>query len=87
MCPVSVLSGSNPDPLFIVVVVVVFKDFIFYLTQRQPVREGAHAEGVGEEEPGSQWGSLMWGSIPGLWDHALSRRQALNRCATQAPLD
>uniref|UniRef100_A0A452SWS7 Interferon alpha/beta receptor 2 n=1 Tax=Ursus americanus TaxID=9643 RepID=A0A452SWS7_URSAM len=30
--------------------------------------------------------SLMWGSIPHRRDHALSRRQMLNRCATQAPL-
>ena len=29
----------------------------------------------------------MWGSIPQRWDHALSRRQALNRCATQVPLN
>ena len=28
---------------------------------------------------------LGWGSIPECWAHALSRRQALNRCATQAP--
>ncbi|XP_057162070.1 zinc finger protein 135-like isoform X2 [Ursus arctos] len=27
----------------------------------------------------------MWGSIPECRDHALSRRQTLNRCATQAP--
>ncbi|XP_034508170.1 RNA polymerase-associated protein CTR9 homolog isoform X2 [Ailuropoda melanoleuca] len=27
----------------------------------------------------------MWGSIPERRDHALSRRQTLNRCATQAP--
>ena len=29
----------------------------------------------------------MWGPIPLRRDHALSRRQTLNRCATQAPLD
>ena len=40
---------------------------------------------MGEEEAGSQWRSLMWGSIPGLQDHALSRRQMLNDCATQVP--
>ena len=74
----SVLSGSNPDPLFIVVVVVVFKDFIFYLTQRQPVREGTQAGGVGEEEAGFKQRSLMWDSIPGPWDHTLGRRQMLN---------
>ena len=37
---------------------------------------------MGEEEAGSQWGS-----IPELRDHALSRRQTPNRCATQAPQD
>ena len=32
-----------------------FKDFIFiYVSERQPVREGTQAEGVGEEEAGSQ---------------------------------
>ena len=40
----------------------------FYLfirqRQRQPVREGTQAGGVGEEEAGSQRRSLMWGSIP-----------------------
>ena len=31
-------------------------------------------------------GTLMWDSIPGLWDHGLSQRQMLNHWATQAPL-
>ena len=31
-------------------------------------------------------GSLMWHSILGLWDHALSQRQTLNHKATQASL-
>ena len=31
--------------------------------------------------------NLMWGSIPERRDHALSRRQTLNCCATQAPRD
>ena len=31
-------------------------------------------------------GSPMWDSIPGPWDQALSRRQTLNRWATQASL-
>ena len=31
-------------------------------------------------------GSPMWDSIPGLQDHALGQRQALNRCATQGSL-
>uniref|UniRef100_A0A452V1E0 60S ribosomal protein L29 n=1 Tax=Ursus maritimus TaxID=29073 RepID=A0A452V1E0_URSMA len=49
-------------------------------------REGTQAGGVGEEEAGSQHWSLMWGSIPERRDHGLSRRQTLNRSATQAPL-
>ena len=31
-------------------------------------------------------GSPTWDSIPGLQDHALGQRQALNRCATQRSL-
>ena len=31
-------------------------------------------------------GSPTWDSIPGLQDHALGQRQALNRCATQGSL-
>ena len=31
-------------------------------------------------------GSLMWDLIPGLQDHALGQRQALNHCATQGSL-
>ena len=41
---------------------------------------------MGEEEAGSKRRSLMWGLIPEHRGHALSRRQTLNRCATQAPL-
>ena len=32
-------------------------------------------------------GSLMWDSIPGPQDHALSQRQMLNHGATQVPLN
>ena len=35
-----------------------------------------------EREAGSVQGAL-WDSIPGLQDHALGRRKALNRWATQ----
>ena len=38
-----------------------------------------------EEEAGSQQKRLMRDSFLERWDHALSRRQALNDCATQAP--
>ena len=50
------------------------------------MREGTQSGGMEEKEAGYQQRSLMWGSIPEHRDHALSRRQTLNRCATQAPL-
>uniref|UniRef100_A0A452VE81 Immunity related GTPase cinema n=1 Tax=Ursus maritimus TaxID=29073 RepID=A0A452VE81_URSMA len=52
--------------------------------ERQAAREGTQAGGVGEGEAGFQQRSLMWGSIPECRDHALSQRQTLNDCATQA---
>ena len=55
------------------------------MTERQQW-EREHNRGVGEEEAGSQRRSAMWDSIPERRDHALSRRQTLNDCATQAPL-
>ena len=61
--------------------------FILFIWQRQPAREGTQAGGVGEEEAGSQWRSLMWGSIPEHWDHALSRKQMLNDYTAQVPLN
>ena len=64
-----------------------FNDFI-YLCGIEPTSErGNTSRGVGEEETGSQQRSPMGDSFPELWDHALSRRQALNDCATQAPRD
>uniref|UniRef100_A0A452RTT3 Sperm associated antigen 9 n=1 Tax=Ursus americanus TaxID=9643 RepID=A0A452RTT3_URSAM len=45
------------------------KILFIYLTERQPAREGTPAWGVGEEEAGSQWRSLMQGSIPERRDH------------------
>ena len=41
---------------------------------------------MGEEEAGSQPRSPMWDLIPERQDHALSRRQMLKYCITQAPL-
>ena len=51
-----------------------FKKILFiYLTEIETANErGNTSRGRGEEEAGSQQKSLMWGSIPGLWDHALS---------------
>ena len=64
-----------------------FKDCIYlFERERQTVSEkGNPSRGVGEEEAGSQRRSPMRASFPERWDHALSRRQALNDCATQAP--
>ena len=64
-----------------------FKDFI-YLCGREPTsKRGNTSREVGEEEAGSQRRSPMRDSFPELRDHALSQRQALNDCATQAPRD
>ena len=62
-----------------------FKDFIYlFERERETVsKKGKSSRGVGEEEAGSQQRSPMRDSFPECWDHALSRRQALNDCATQ----
>ena len=59
---------------------IFLKILFIHLTERerQPVREGTQAGGVGEKEAGSQQKSLTWGSIPEPQDHALSRRQMHN---------
>ena len=61
---------------------IFFKDLFIYLfdteRERQPAREGTQAGGVGEEEAGFPWRSLMWGSIPQPRDHARSRSLRLN---------
>ena len=41
---------------------------------------------IGRERSRLPAWSLMWDSIPGLWDHNLSWRQTLNRSATQVSL-
>ena len=62
-----------------------FKDFI-YLCGREPTGErGNTSRGAGEEEAGSQQRSPMRDSFLERCDHVLSRRLALNDCATQAP--
>ena len=64
------------------------KTLFIYLRERQAVsKKGNTSRGVGEEEAVSQQRSPMRDSFPELWDHALSRRQALNDCATQVPQD
>ena len=63
-----------------------FKDIIYLFDrERDSQRESKHKQGGAEEEAGSQQRSLIWGSILGIWDHALSRRQTLNDWVTQAP--
>ena len=47
-----------------------FKDFILFIWEREREYEWGGAQGEGEA--GSHWaGSLIWASVPGLWDHDL----------------
>ena len=48
----------------------------FYLFMRDTER--ASGRDIGRGRSRHHVGSLMWDSIPGLWDHAPSRRQMLN---------
>ena len=64
-----------------------FKDFIYFCGRETTRERGNRSRGVVEEEAGSQQRSLMRDSFPECRDHALSRRQVLNDCATQAPQD
>ena len=58
----------------------------FYLFEREKKRERMHCgearhrgrEREREKQSPCSAGSLMWGSIPGPWDHDLNRRQMLN---------
>ena len=65
---------SSPSAFYLFFLKILF----IYLTEIETASEGTQAGGVGEEESDSQWRSLMWGSIQGLRNHALSRRQTLN---------
>ena len=70
----------------VISVFIFFKIVFIDLTEIETASErGNSSRGSGEEEAGSQQRSLMWGSIPRLWDHALCRRQTLKCCATQVP--
>ena len=60
---------------FQVVSHIFFKDFI-YLFDKEGERDYKQAER--EKQASHPAGSPMWGSIPGPWDHDLSRRQTLN---------
>ena len=58
-----------------------FKTILFiYSWERERGRE------IGRGRSRLPSGSLMWDSISGLQDHALSQRQVLNHSATQASL-
>ena len=61
----------------------VFKKYFIYLFMRDAERgKGKHTD---RGRSRLHAGSLMWDSIPGLWDHILGWRQALNRGTTQGP--
>ena len=62
-----------------------FKDFIYLCGIETTSERGNTSRGVGEEEAGSQQRSPMRDSFPERRDQALSRRQALNDCATRTP--
>ena len=49
------------------------KDFIYLL-----MRDRERGRDIGSGRRRLPTGSLMWDSIPGLWDHDLSQRQMLN---------
>ena len=69
---------------------IYFKDSTHsFDSEKDNQREREHTQGEWErkKQAHSRAGSLMRGSIPECRDHALSRRQTLNRCATQAPPD
>ena len=64
-----------------------FKDFIYLCGRETTSERGNTSRGVGKEDPGCQERSPMRNSFPERRDHALSRRQVLNDCTTQASRD
>lgn len=66
-----------PMELFLLLLFVCFLKILFIWRTEITSRQGGRQER--EEEAGSCWAdSFMQGSIPGVWDHDLSRRQRLN---------
>ena len=65
-----------------------FKIFYLFINERHTEREREAQTQAKGEEAGSMQGARRGtrDSIPGLQDHALGRRQALNRCTTQGSL-
>ena len=61
--------------------VLFLKDFIYLFDrERDSQQEREHKQGEWERKKQAPRGAgnLIWGLIPGPWDHALSRRQTLN---------
>ena len=56
------------------------------VTERERERERERQRHRQREKQAPCTGRPTWDSILGLQDHALSQRQALNRCATQGSL-
>ena len=73
------ISTNNLCGVFCFVLFFIF--FFFLIHDRH--RKKREAETQAEGEAGSMPRSLTRDSIPGLPDHALGQRQALNHCATQ----
>ena len=64
------------------------KILFIYLTEIETASDrGNTSRGSGRRRSSLPAKSPMQAWIAGPWDHALSRRQTLNRCATQAPLE
>ena len=63
-----------------------FCPFFFFFNDSHRERERERQRHRQREKQAPCTGSPTWDSIPGLQDHALGRRQALNRCATQGSL-
>ena len=60
--------------------------FFFFLRFYLFMRDTERGRDTGRGRSRLHAGSLMWDSIPGLQDHALGQRQALNRWTTQGSL-
>ena len=70
----------NALPHFILFLKTFLKRFYLFM------RETERGRSTGRGRSRLHTGSPTWDLIPGLQDHALSQRQALNRCATQGSL-
>ena len=69
-------DGSKKFPQFSKMFFSFFKILLIYLRERESTQRERETE---EQKHTPCWArSLMWDSIPGPWDHDLSRRQMLN---------